>query len=175
MAESKTLVRRTGKPSLAAINALTHDDRVWMAGFFDGEGSAGLYRKFKNGAFYSVTTRINVSQTGNEMLALFFEAFGGALTLIDRPDRKESKHTQYWTWTCDATVSASLFLQTVQPFLRVKGAEADLMLEFFNNMHTYTLEQKGMLIDRLATLKQRVATHILGERRDQLRSMTEGG
>jgi|SRR5215472_5965793 len=158
--ESKMLVRRTGNISIEGINALTTDDRIWMAGFFDGEGSIGLYRKMKDGAFYSVTVRITITQTDRTALDMFFGAFGGALVLIDRPDRGTTRHTQYWSWTCDAVVNASVFLQTIRKYMRAKAAEADVLLEYLNNRDTYSMAQKGELVDRLSQLKTRRATHM---------------
>lgn len=174
MAESTTLVRRTGTPSIEAINALTDADRAWMAGFFDGEGSIGLYRKMKDGEFYSVTTRITIAQTGNEQLEIFFNAFGGALTLIDRPERKTTRHTQYWSWTCDAVSNASMFLQTIRPWLRSKAEEADVVKEFIDNRYTYTLQQKGVLIDKLSALKTRTKTHMEHERAQKIIAIRNG-
>lgn len=181
MPESMTLTRLTAFPNIERIKVLTDAERAWMAGFFDGEGSVGLYRKFKEGVFYAVTTRINVSQTDRTVLDKFYGVFGGALTLISRPDRKNSKHTQYWTWTCDSTASANLFLQTVRPFLVGKAEEADIVMEYIDNRYGYSLEKKSVLIDRIAQLKTRSRSHAesdvaarLRERTAKIQSMISG-
>ena len=168
MPQSKTLTRLTAFPNIERIKVLADTDCAWLAGFFDGEGSIGLYRKFKGGKFYAVSTRIAVAQTDKTCLNKFFDLFGGALVLIDRPDRGTVRHTQYWSWTCDSTASANLFLQTVRKFLVVKAEEADLVLEFLNNLHTYPLERKGMVIDQLAALKTRKRSHLDHEATQQM-------
>jgi hypothetical protein len=160
VSKSMTLRRKIGNLNIDAINALTELDRAWMAGFFDGEGSIGLYRKLKDGKFYAVTVRITIAQTDCTELEHFFAAFGGALVLINRPDRGTVRHTQYWSWTCDAIQNANVFLQTIRPWLRSKKDEADVLLEFVDNRHSYTLEQKGALIDKMALLKMRAKTHL---------------
>ena len=170
MPESMTLTRLTAFPNIERIKVLSDAERAWMAGFFDGEGSVGLYRKLKNGMFYAVTTRINVSQTDRAALDKFYDVFGGALTLIDRPDRAVTKHTQYWTWSCDSTANANLFLQTVRPFLHVKGEEADIVMQFIDNRYSYTMEQKGALIDAIAALKLRAKSHVAADVATKLRA-----
>ena len=172
--QSYTLIRETGAPSIDAINALTDLDRAWMAGFFDGEGSIGLYRKMKDGQFYAVTTRITIAQTGREQLDQFFKAFGGAMVLIDRPARTTVRHTQYWTWTCDAVANASLFLQALRPWLRTKADEADIVMEYINNRYTYTLAEKETLIGNISLLKTRITSHMDSERSAQIRAMRDG-
>jgi len=168
------LSRSVGLPDLDKISALSDTDKAWMAGFFDGEGSIGLYRKNKDGQFYAVATRLTIAQLDRDILVPYFEAFGGALTLIDRPDRKESKHTQYWTWSCDNVSYAAMFMQVIRPWLRQKGEEADLLIEFLKNRYDYTLEQKGALIDKLAWLKTRTKTHMDNERIARIRAIANG-
>jgi hypothetical protein len=160
MPESKTLTRLNAFPNIERIKTLPDTECAWLAGFFDGEGSIGLYRKFKEGKFYAVSTRITVAQTDRTCLDTFFNLFGGSLVLIDRPERKTIRHTQYWSWTCDSTASANLFLQTVRKFLRVKAEEADLVMEFIAHRYDYPLERKGMLIDQLAALKTKRKSHL---------------
>ena len=160
MPESKTLTRLNAFPNIERIKTLPDTECAWLAGFFDGEGSVGLYRKFKEGVFYAVSTRIAVAQTDRTCLDKFHTLFGGSLVLLDRSERKTVRHTQYWSWTCDSTASANLFLQTIRKFLYVKAEEADLVMEFINNRYTYSLERKGVLIDQLALLKTRRKTHL---------------
>jgi hypothetical protein len=169
-----TLARETKYPSIDAINALTDVDRAWMAGFFDGEGSIGLYRKFKNGVFYAVSTRLTIAQTDKNILVPFLDAFGGALSLLDRPERKTSRHTQYWTWSCDNVSYAALFMQTIRPWLRHKGDEADILIDFLKNRYVYSLEHKGALIDQMAALKTRRSSHYSDERSAQIRAIQTG-
>jgi hypothetical protein len=160
MPESKTLTRLNAFPNIERIKELPDTDCAWLAGFFDGEGSVGLYRKFKEGKFYAVSTRVAVAQTDRTSLDRFFNLFGGSLTLIDRPDRRTVRHTQYWSWTCDSTASANLFLPTIRKFLVVKAEEVDVVMEFLSNRYYYSLERKGELIDRLAALKIRKRSHL---------------
>lgn len=169
-----TLSRETSYPNIDAINALTDVDRAWMAGFFDGEGSIGLYRKNKAGVFYAVSTRLTITQTDKNILVPFFNAFGGALTLLDRPERATVRHTQYWTWSCDNVSYAALFMQTIRPWLRQKGEEADILIDFLKNRFVYSLEHKGELIDRMAELKTRRTSHYDAERSAKIRAIRDG-
>lgn len=140
---------------LDKILALTPEQLAYMAGYFDGEGSLGLYKKRRDGVFYAVSTRVTITQLTDDVLRDFFDAFGGALILMDRPERKESKHTRYWSWSCDHQSNARMLVKTLMPYLREKRAEAELMLHYLDNVRSLTLEDKEAICDQIADLKKR--------------------
>lgn len=155
--KSTTTHRESKDFDMHAIMSLTDVDKAWMAGFFDGEGSIGLYRKRKNGEVYAVTVRVTICQTAPDDLRCFFDAFGGAMSRIDRPDRGTTRHTAYWSWTCDSVSNARMLCMTLLPYLRGKAREAELLMEYIDNRNSHTLQQKLDIVDRLSGMKVKAA------------------
>ncbi len=60
----------------------THDEIVWSAGFFDGEGSICLSKraKTKPSGNPAYILAVNVAQKDDELLAWFQEKWGGYLS-----------------------------------------------------------------------------------------------
>lgn len=91
---------------------------AWVAGFFDGEGSVGLYQRPSNGPnAYRLSVR--VSQKRPEVLRLLRSMFGGSL--------RRSPGTPEWEV---ADRNAATFLTAIRPHLRVKANEVDVALAY---------------------------------------------
>lgn len=107
----------------------TNTDHAWQAGIVDGEGCITISRQIRKGrpspAFRAT---INVSNTDRRIVDPFRAAWGGEI--YQRKDQRVHKRWQdSFTWHCpDAAVVA--FLAAIKPFLRGKGEQADLVLEF---------------------------------------------
>lgn len=89
-----------------------------MAGFFDGEGYVGIAHVSANGAY---ALHVEVAQKRREPLELFQRYFGGKLRL--------NKSTGVHQWGATAS-EASVCLQAIRPYLRLKGDQADIGIEF---------------------------------------------
>ena len=126
---------------------------IWCAGFFDGEGSISIpHGKRKSGGFLTINQlwlQITVTQNQTPPLWAIRERFGGRLARAPQPAEKKITRP-IWRWVADADKAAE-FLRIVRPFLRVKGAPADVAMEFQAQIH----HSKGA-VDKQEILSQRL-------------------
>ena len=81
--------RIVGHIDLGAVLALTAPERAYIAGYFDGEGSVGLYPK-KSGFALKITS----AQRKPEVLFWLHSLFGGAFCTVVRADRGDTYYEQ---------------------------------------------------------------------------------
>lgn len=94
---------------------------AWAAGFFDGEGSIGIYATGKTGYQYRLS--VQVSQKGNtDSLEKFKELFGGQISCQD-------KSQNYWRWMVYSRQAGNM-LEIILPYLVVKKKQAEVALSF---------------------------------------------
>lgn len=94
-------------------------DKSWVAGFFDGEGSLGIYKN-KN----TLSPRLSVAQRGElgrTTLLPLQEVYGGLLYLAPG---------NMWTWVLQQSNQIKTFIQEIAPFSQIKRPQFDLMLEY---------------------------------------------
>lgn len=105
----------------------------YLAGFFDGEGSIGIYR---NGRAVSGgrTLRVQLTQTatraGTQLLEECQVRWGGSLCLMNR----EMKRTAY-NWQASSGAGIRV-LRDLRPWLRLKVEQADIVLEWWEGRPT---------------------------------------
>lgn len=94
---------------------------VYFAGFFDGEGSCGIY------TYKGKKTQFRVSLCNNDPRPLHrvVEMFGGYL----RPRFRKYKDgiSNNWEWYIDGT-KAEKFLRAIRPHTIIKGEQIDVFL-----------------------------------------------
>jgi hypothetical protein len=101
----------------------------YFAGFFDGEGSIGIYR---NTRYHQPgrTLRVQVTQNvGREATELLQEArgrWGGALSMMNRAHARPA-----WMWQVSASKGVRA-LRDIRPWLRVKAEQADVALNYWD-------------------------------------------
>lgn len=99
---------------------------AYFAGFFDGEGSIGIYR---NGSTTGRTLRVQVTQVVSDdstaLLNACRERWGGSLCEFNKEFRSPA-----WNWQVSAS-SAALALTDLRPWLRLKAAQADIALNWW--------------------------------------------
>lgn len=95
----------------------SHDDLVWAAGFFDGEGTVSISRSHPTATRKAYRAlQVSVGQVVRGPLDLLRNRWGGTV----RPVRGRCM----WHWRVCA-FRARQFLQQVLPHLRVKRADAE--------------------------------------------------
>lgn len=92
---------------------------AWAAGFFDGEGC--IMPNYKRRG--KTLLRVTVGQTVLEPLEVLKQEFGGWLEI----DARKPPNQTYYRWVICGP-SANRFLNSIQPFLRVKNKHT-----FYNN------------------------------------------
>ena len=123
----------------------------YLAGFFDGEGSIGIY---SNGAKKGRTLRVqltqNVSPLATELLQECRSRWGGSLSLMNRSLRKQA-----WNWQASAANGRRVLLD-IRPWLRLKAAEADIALRFWDERGFCRRDASGRFLALDATTVRRM-------------------
>lgn len=102
-------------------------DLAYYAGFFDGEGSIGIYFKnYKTG--FSPTLRISLTNTNIWILQSFKFAFNGSIGPPSNSGFNKGR-TPVWKWGASHR-QALYFLEAIVPYLKLKRAEAELAIKF---------------------------------------------
>lgn len=102
---------------------------AYIAGFFDGEGSIVIPRRYTNlrrGCKFSLSVRI--VNTYKPVIDLCQRLFGGYV--YEKPIEK-SHHKQAYQWYVNAQKGED-FLKLILPYLVVKKEEAEIAMEFRN-------------------------------------------
>lgn len=113
---------------------MTELDLVWLAGFFDGEGSVGVYetgRKtegkgkpaMKRGLFLHAC----ITQKDTAPLIWCKSRWGGSLCM--RKDTEDRFGTGVWNWSVNSR-KAYAFLREIYPYLKFKKERVGICLEF---------------------------------------------
>lgn len=107
----------------------------YAAGYFDGEGTIGLYwnkgskdpryRSGKRGGCWVRTVSIN--NTYISVLGDFYSLFGGSLRIMREA---RGTHRQMYTWSVGSVEDIEHVLTYLLPHLREKRPQADVMLSF---------------------------------------------
>lgn len=102
-------------------------DRAYYAGFFDGEGSVGLFKSSAKDRIY-INVRVRLVNTQFEVLEEIHRAYGGSLSKEPLWLHTRQKPIKQWQANGSAAVS---FLTDIRPYIRLKGPQIDLALEFW--------------------------------------------
>ena len=100
----------------------------YLAGFFDGEGSIGLYWNKAQKIYVPI---IQVSNTNKTIIKELQDKFGG---YVNSRQRKAS-YKLIWDWNIrDGKKRIPYFIETMTPYLRQKKEEAKTLMEFCNTL-----------------------------------------
>ena len=107
---------------------MKNTDLAYMAGFFDGEGSVGIYVKsYAKNQYYM---KCSLTQAGEFLPNLMKFHFGGRTYSAGR---REIRYKDQWEWKIYGH-QAKEFLKAIVPYLKIKRAEAELAIEFQGSM-----------------------------------------
>lgn len=107
-----------------SVHKLSVEQRAYIAGYFDGEGSVGLYPK-KAGFALKVT----VVQRKPEVLLWLHGLFGGALVTVDRT---EARGNIYYELRLEGPDAALPLLKVIAPYVREKKDQIDLVISHYD-------------------------------------------
>lgn len=107
---------------------LTREQLVaWAAGFFDGEGSVGLFRARMGGKV--MTLRVRVGQKTREPLERFVLLWGGSIW-----HRKANGHqTEFYEWSKNSRPAYEALLE-MEPYLVVKKPQVQVARDFMSGV-----------------------------------------
>lgn len=103
-------------------------DLAYYAGLFDGEGCIHIRRTMTKKQQVTYALVCKISMCSFYLLNEVHRLFGGSL-IQERQHKYSNRYNKLWTWTVSCKM-AGKFLFILRPFLKLKGAEADLALEF---------------------------------------------
>lgn len=137
----------------------------YVAGFFDGEGNVGISTRGRNKYLY---LRVSVSNTNQEILAIFKMQFGGVLAT---PYKKRST----WKPTCEWIVSgkkAAEFLEAIKAHAILKKAQIELGLEFWKLQSTPFAERCTVTVEKGMTPKVQLIPEVAAKRMEFKRQLS---
>jgi hypothetical protein len=104
---------------------------VWVAGFFDGEGSVFVeIAKNKNtrrGVRNLLT--VSITQTSTPCLRLIKDQFGGNIAAITQSRRRNMNNSVCYIWRVRSK-DAIAFLEVIAPYVVVKKEQVELALQY---------------------------------------------
>lgn len=111
---------------------LTPTQAAYIAGFLDGEGSVILYMRRD-----SVALRVSFSNTKLEPLNWIKEAVGMGSIIIKHHTNLKHRASAMYQLNSDA---AAQLLKQVLPYLVLKHEQAEIAINFQDNLHTPSLK-----------------------------------
>lgn len=126
-AEGKIRTRAVGEPkhpnpygSGRQCVALTREEAAYIAGFLDGEGCIGAYRRAD---FQKVLHLLVIINNTNQDVLDWICAVTGLGKVVVHKSKSPTKWKDFYTWRIDSAGAASL-LEQLLPFLRIKHRQA---------------------------------------------------
>lgn len=123
-------IRPAGRPFGygRSCQILSHDDAVYIAGFFDGEGCACLHRRSR-GKSPSIQGIVSIVNANTDVLKWIAAVTG--LGSVNRLRRDGTNARDCAVWTTQASGAVS-FLEQLTPYLRVKREVVKLFSQSLN-------------------------------------------
>ena len=114
---------------------------AWVAGFFDGEGTIGLYsyERLKKGNSPYIIKRLTIENTNKEVMDYYSEFLNENNIKHYRffhPKRKDRKSSPIYAVSVVSYRGCEKLLKTLLPYLVCKKKQAQAMLEFLELRRT---------------------------------------
>ena len=133
---------------------MDNTELAYAAGFFDGEGCVGIKVEKRKRPCYSPYA--TVSQIRPEVLIWMRERFGGSTRFNDK-----SGKNGIWTLWLSSRMALEM-MRSLRPYLRIKAAEVDLILEAFARK---TVDCKAGVPDDIQELRRTNMSKVVALRR----------
>lgn len=121
---------------------------AYIAGFVDGEGCIRIKKSNQSGNSYYLT--FHVTNSDKEPLELIQDIFGGKVFFQEKAKNKII--WQYYT-TCN---DAADILRTLSGFLIGKKEQAEFAINFHDNKHNMTGEEKLIAHNKISEMKRNI-------------------
>lgn len=139
---------------------------VYVAGFFDGEGSVSIarVRSGNYSDYHKMVVAVSQRAKYGAVLNRIQEAFGGTVRIAKQKHRIADRWAEQAAWQLQDKASMRRFFTAIQPYAIVKARQIELGLEFLDSFGAAT-----RLRDDLGRVRGRsVSTEII-EHREQIR------
>ena len=111
----------------------------YIAGFFDGEGSVGIYRNGQRSWHLRTQLTQNIDRSTTALLSELRQRFGGNLATMRSPIYRASVA---YNWQLNGAVAAA-FLREVLPYLRLKREQADFAIAWQSIQQKASRDERG--------------------------------
>ena len=140
-------------------------DRRWLAGFFDGEGTIGMYYRIYPSGKINFKRYVYLANTRLDILESVKSEFGGYIRMLHK---KLNRERPCYQWQASGTLG-NKFLSEIKDYLLVKNEQCDLWFQFsktvtegrlMNFKHGATIDSdltksRIVMINRTKQLNQR--------------------
>ena len=118
----------------------------YLAGFFDGEGSVGIYRNGKGAWHLRTQVTQNITKWSKELFTDLVERHGGNLSAMRSPAYRRGAA---YNWQTNGAVAVA-FLHTILPSLRAKKEQVQLAIAWYDQRQRPQRDKLGrhILLDR---------------------------
>jgi len=114
---------------------------AYMAGFFDGEGSVGIYG---GGGTSGRTVRVQVTQNVHPASTALLDCgrskWGGSMTVMNRSGKRQA-----WNWQVNGAAAIAM-LRDLRPFLLLKAEQVDLTFEWWEGRSLKARDARGRML-----------------------------
>ncbi|MBO9553478.1 hypothetical protein [Cellulomonas sp.] len=117
-------------------------EAAYIAGFFDGEGSLGIYSNGTTGRCLRAQITQAESKEARETLERWRARWGGSLCTLNRSLRR---HAMIWQVSGD---NAADFLREIRPWLRLKADQADIAIAWQSARPATRRDERGRILGR---------------------------
>jgi hypothetical protein len=126
---------------------------AYIAGFFDGEGSVGVYHRTAGGnakgAIY-YTTMVQISQKRRAVLDWMVERTGLGTVMQYKDRRTHDMHK----WYVQGNSSCLTFLRFIAPYVIEKKDQVELAVHFCRNFKNMTNDARDNVIELISDMKR---------------------
>lgn len=132
-------------------------DAAYLAGIIDGEGSIyiGCYSVNKKTGAPHYQTKIEVSNTSEELVDWLIKTFGGNKTFYSAKQTPKNSRRAVHRWTIWSDHVAHM-CEIMLPYLIIKKRQAEIMIEMRN---TYNRDHHPRGVQGMQPLEQSVLDH----------------
>lgn len=136
----------TKEIDLDRLMSITDVELAYIAGFFDGEGLVGVYKRknklAKNGIAHEV--RVSMTQKKREVLDWIAARFDGNIRWAEN----------VWIWELHGNKQCPFFLKRIEKFTIVKKEQIIMALEFCKSYQDMSIEQKDNVVELIKLAKK---------------------
>lgn len=119
-------------------------EAAYMAGFFDGEGSLGMYIAAGSRKKHYHYSRAQVGNTDREVVQRLHDLYGGSLITRNVSNKALPTALPVHVWLVTGE-RCNQFLTDIVPFLRQKKYKAQRLLEYYTKRKLLSWDEKEVM------------------------------
>lgn len=126
------------------------EDLIYAACSLDCEGSITLCSLLNKRGWHSSSIYVSIANTDKKLIDFLSNVFGGSV-YTESPKKLSKKLIYRWKLVSN---QAAGFLQLVRPYMKLKGAQAELAIEFMRIKNTIPHSDKDAYAIRMRALNK---------------------